>query len=196
MRVQWKSVPRTHDSVWIIPQDELKAFLHESEIDQLRTKLNRMFRAGFPDFKETELFCFIDYVFCFYIRGRFATQQGLPRHEDMAAIIEGIASTFKMEWDEGWCLWNVCNDPLVPKGGYMRKLFDMVLPSVPKRTRVYLHVAYKNECFEKAVRLYLEKEFHWVKPDRFEEIAVTMEWRKGMKQCWEEFIFNSISAAL
>lgn len=185
MWVQWKSVPRTHDSVWIISRDELQTFLTESEHAFLETKINRLYKAGFPDYKESSLFCHIDYVFCFYIRGRFPSKEGYPHHSDMPVILDQIVSTLKMEWDEGWCIWNVCNDPLVPKGGFMRRLFDMVLGSIHKR-RVYLHVAYKNPTFEKAVRLYLEKGFRHIEPTRFEDIAVTMELSK-QKQTWEEF---------
>jgi hypothetical protein len=111
----------------------------------------------------------------------------------MPAIIDAITSTVKIDkTEQGWCLWNVCNDPLKPKGGFMRRLIDMIHRSAPLYTRFYLHVAYTNPFFERAVRMYLEKGYRYVTPIEYQDIAVTMELRTSKRnirvlQSWEDF---------
>lgn len=63
----------------------------------------------------------------------------------------------------------------------MRRLLDMIHLSSPLHTRFYLHVAYANVCFERAVRLYLEKGYRYITPTEYEDIAVTMEFRTSKR---------------
>jgi hypothetical protein len=190
----FKRVPKSSDSVWCITRDELSAFLTEDEKEALHAKLNRMYQAGFKDFDvNSPLFCSIPYTFCFYIQGLFDSKLGWPSHESMPAIIDAITSTVKIDkTEQGWCLWNVCNDPTKPKGGFMRRLIDMIHRSAPLHTRFYLHVAYANAFFERAVRMYLEKGYRYIIPTEYHDIAVTMELRTSKRtirvlQSWEEF---------
>ena len=190
----FKRVPKSSDSVWFISRDELSAFLTTDECEVLHAKMNRIYQAGFKDFDaNSPLFCSIPYTFCFYIQGTYESHNGFPRREDVFAIIDAITSTVKIDkTEQGWCLWNVCNDPLKPKGGFMRRLFDMIHRSAPLHTRFYLHVAYANIFFERAVRLYLEKGYRYVHPTEYEDIAVTLEYRTSKRtvrvlQSWEDF---------
>jgi hypothetical protein len=74
----------------------------------------------------------------------------------------------------------------------MRRLIDMIHRSAPLHTRFYLHVAYANAFFERAVRMYLEKGYRYIIPTEYHDIAVTMELRTSKRtirflQSWEEF---------
>ena len=62
----------------------------------------------------------------------------------------------------------------------------------PLHTRFYLHVAYANVHFERAVRLYLEKGYRYVNPVEYQDIVVTMEYRTSKRairvlHSWEDF---------
>ena len=178
MHRQLKTIPKIKDSVWIIPQVDLFNYATPDEISILSAKVISLYKEGFPGSSfDGPLFNDIPYIFVFYIRGHYKSEDGFPQHHQFNDFVFNIVSTLKLEPEEKnrcWSLWNVCND-LTVKGGYMRRLFDILLPSFPKRTHLILHVAFKNPYILKAVKLYLEKGFYYVAPTRYETIALTME---------------------
>jgi len=170
------TIPGTKHSCWIIPTECMVSFLCENKkydmYSLFESRIQTMYRHA--QFKGDTVFLKKHTIFL-YLRGTFTHRDGYPFQKDMIRLIESIASiAFIKKEARLQSIWNVCND-LSVKGGYMRCLFDQIKWYYEFFDGLYLHVAFSNPFFKRAVCLYLSKGFVYVRnPTLYNDMAITM----------------------